>query len=204
MGHSDENCTAGAWCSGGRRNGSWFACSGAERAREFVQGLQWRKTNVARPPKRKSAEEADPFLIPSREYWRQINREQRQADAAERARRKAADKKRRTCRCAAYPWPHRPNGGLCRWPDPPAAQWQPKAGRRRPYRGRYAGVLRQLARGNGLHPIRDRDAIAALGARVLAQARQLKRQHPRLKYRNMEVTAAGVVVGRYQTAGPMM
>ena len=23
------------------------------------------------------------------------------------------------CRCAAYAWPHRPGGGLCRWPDPP-------------------------------------------------------------------------------------
>ena len=23
------------------------------------------------------------------------------------------------CRCAAYAWPHRPGGGLCRWPAPP-------------------------------------------------------------------------------------
>ena len=23
------------------------------------------------------------------------------------------------CDCAAYAWPHRPGGGLCRWPDPP-------------------------------------------------------------------------------------
>ncbi len=23
------------------------------------------------------------------------------------------------CTCAAYAWPHRPAGGLCRWPDPP-------------------------------------------------------------------------------------
>ena len=22
------------------------------------------------------------------------------------------------CTCAAYAWPHRPGGGLCRWPDP--------------------------------------------------------------------------------------
>jgi hypothetical protein len=22
------------------------------------------------------------------------------------------------CRCAAYPYPHRPGGGDCRWPDP--------------------------------------------------------------------------------------
>lgn len=23
------------------------------------------------------------------------------------------------CKCAAYRWPHRPGGGLCRWPDEP-------------------------------------------------------------------------------------
>ncbi len=23
------------------------------------------------------------------------------------------------CRCEAYAWPHRPGGGLCRWPEPP-------------------------------------------------------------------------------------
>ena len=23
------------------------------------------------------------------------------------------------CYCAAYPWPHRPGGGLCNWPDGP-------------------------------------------------------------------------------------
>jgi hypothetical protein len=23
------------------------------------------------------------------------------------------------CKCHAYQWPHRPGGGLCRWPDPP-------------------------------------------------------------------------------------
>jgi hypothetical protein len=23
------------------------------------------------------------------------------------------------CDCPAYAWPHRPGGGLCRWPDPP-------------------------------------------------------------------------------------
>lgn len=26
------------------------------------------------------------------------------------------------CTCAAYAWPHRPGGGLCRWPEPP--QWR--------------------------------------------------------------------------------
>lgn len=26
------------------------------------------------------------------------------------------------CTCAAYAWPHRPGGGLCRWPEPP--EWR--------------------------------------------------------------------------------
>ncbi len=30
------------------------------------------------------------------------------------------------CACAAYPFPHRPGGGLCRWPDPPRASLQPR------------------------------------------------------------------------------
>jgi hypothetical protein len=35
------------------------------------------------------------------------------------------------CRCAAYAWPHRPGGGLCRWPDPPARVSSIPAGKRR-------------------------------------------------------------------------
>ena len=105
-------------------------------------------------------------LPPLRQYWRGINRQERQAEAAERARRKARDKKRRKCRCEAYPWPHRPGGGMCRWPDPPVERWQRKPGGR-PYRKRYAGILRQIARGSGLHPIRDRAAIEALMPGVL-------------------------------------
>ena len=30
------------------------------------------------------------------------------------------------CSCAAYPFPHRPGGGLCRWPDPPRRRLQPR------------------------------------------------------------------------------
>jgi hypothetical protein len=46
------------------------------------------------------------------------------------------------CRCAAYRWPHRPGGGLCRWPAPPLATDPRPAGthrtewRRRVRRGR--------------------------------------------------------------------
>ena len=63
--------------------------------------------------------------------------------------------------------------------------------------------MRQIARANGLHPIRDRAAIEALMPRVLAQAKQAKRQCPRVKYRNMAITSTGLMA-RWQTAGPMM
>src|SRR6266480_7704200 len=125
-------------------------------------------------------------LPPLREYWRQINRQENEAKAQQRAKRKARDKRRAKCRCEAYPWPHRPRGGLCRWPDSPLERWQPKPGGR-PYRKRYAGIVRQIARANGLHPIRDRAAIEALMPRVLDQAKQLRQQAPRAKYRNMEI-----------------
>src|SRR6516164_4286955 len=105
---------------------------------------------------------------PLRQHWQAINREERQAVAEERAKRKASDKKRAKCRCEAYPWPHRPGGGFCRWPDPPVERWQSKPDwRYRPYRERYAGLRRQIARANGLHPIRDRALINELLPRVL-------------------------------------
>ena len=137
-----------------------------------------------------------------RDYWRAIKRDIRQHDQWTRAKRKAADKKRRKCRCPAYGFPHRPGGGLCRWPDPPLEQWQAKPGGR-PYRKRYVGILRQIARANGLHPIRDRKAIDSLMPQVLALARQMKQQCSKLKYRNMEITDEGIR-GNYQSAGPMM
>lgn len=34
------------------------------------------------------------------------------------------------CRCAAYGWPHRPGGGLCRWPDSPLYRSTRRAGTR--------------------------------------------------------------------------
>ena len=141
-------------------------------------------------------------MPPLREWWRQINREEREEEAHVRANRKARDKKRPKCRCEAYPWPHRPKGGLCRWPEPPLERWQPKPGSR-PYRKRYVGILRQIARKNGLHPIRDRAQIEALMPRVLAQAKHLKWKWPRVKYRNIEITENGIR-GNYQTAGPAM
>jgi hypothetical protein len=144
----------------------------------------------------------DPFG-PIRDYWREINRQQRQADAQRRERQKAYDRKRPKCRCEAYPWPHRPAGGLCRYPDPPVERYQRRS-TSRPYSKRYSGLLRQIARANGLHPIRDRAAIEALMPRVLAQAKQMHQQCPRKwKYRNMEITENGVT-GYWTTAGPTM
>src|SRR4051812_26733024 len=63
-------------------------------------------------------------LPPLRQYWQQINLQEREAVAYKRARRKQTDKARPKCRCDAYRFPHRPAGGLCRYPDPPAARWQ--------------------------------------------------------------------------------
>jgi len=152
----------------------------------------------------------DPWgLPPLRQYWQEINRREREAKALERATRKARDQKRSKCRCAAYPWPHRPGGGFCRHPDPPLECWQRKPeSKYRPYRWRYAGILRQIARMSGLHPIRDRALIAKFMPSVLQMAKQLKQQKPRLKYRNMQVTRIDgtnvTLTGNFQTAGPMM
>jgi hypothetical protein len=56
--------------------------------------------------------------------------------------------------------------------------------------------------------IRDRKLIETLMPRVLAYARQIKAQYPRVKYRNMEIveaTATRVVVrGLWTSAGPTM
>jgi hypothetical protein len=142
-----------------------------------------------------------------RQYWQEINRGDREAKALERSKCKARDQKRSKCRCAAYPWPHRPVGGFCRHPDPPIERWQPKP-RRRPYRGRYAGILRQIARMSGLHPLRDRALIQQYMPLVMQLAKELKRQKPRVKYRNMQVTKIDgmkvTLTGSFQTAGPTM
>jgi hypothetical protein len=69
---------------------------------------------------------------------------------------KARSKRRARCTCAAYPFPHRPAGGLCRHPDLPIEQWQGKAGQNRPAELRRRGLRKSLCRELGLHPIRDR------------------------------------------------
>lgn len=143
-----------------------------------------------------------PVLPPLRQYWREINRQEREAKAQARAVHKVRDQRRPCCKCGAYPWPHRPGGGLCRYPDPPIERYQRKP-EKRPYQSRYAGLRRQIARANGLLPIRDRAAIDALMPRTRALAKQLKRQYPRIKYRNMFITDSGLR-GEWQTSGPAM
>jgi len=55
--------------------------------------------------------------------------------------------------CAAYQWPHRPGGGLCRWPDPPLYSRTTPRGKRKHYhqirRGSLAWQLRALMRQPG-------------------------------------------------------
>ncbi len=41
---------------------------------------------------------------------------------------KPACKSAAICHCAAYAWPHRPGGGLCRWPDEPEYRLTTPAG----------------------------------------------------------------------------
>jgi len=38
------------------------------------------------------------------------------------------------CHCAAYNWPHRPGGGLCRWPEQPSSQHMTPAGQHAAFR----------------------------------------------------------------------
>lgn len=44
------------------------------------------------------------------------------------------------CRCGAYQWPHRPGGGLCKWPDVPDEVCSIPAGTHRPGKRRRGYV----------------------------------------------------------------
>jgi hypothetical protein len=158
-------------------------------------------------------------LLPIRQHWASINQYNRARYAQELADHKVRDKRRSRCRCDAYKFPHRPGGGLCRYPEPPAVRWQdaqaaeiaervakfrerygePNAEQmadlaalttkpHRPYRKRYAGIVRQICRANGLNPIRDKGLIRDLMPAVLDFARQLKTQKPTARYRNVQIT----------------
>lgn len=49
-----------------------------------------------------------------------------------------------SCLCAAYQWPHRPGGGLCRWPDPPERMRTTPAGTHAPYPRGWVTIARML------------------------------------------------------------
>src|SRR5687768_4066694 len=64
------------------------------------------------------------------------------------------------CSCTAYPWSHRPGGGLCRWPALPNQQWSGAKSVSKPTGARAdRGVRRRLVRMMGWHPVRDRKYI---------------------------------------------
>lgn len=146
---------------------------------------------MGRPKKCAAAMDAICGFGPIREYWQQMNRETCADEKQLRAKRKASDKKRRKCTCKAYPWPHRPSGGLCRWPDPPIECYVRKK-KSRPYSTRYQGIRRQIMRANGFHPIRHRAALDEIMSFIIALAKEHKLRYPDQRYREIEVTETGI------------
>ena len=55
------------------------------------------------------------------------------------------------CSCYAYRWPHRPGGGLCRWPDPPEQSSRTRQGTRSA-EGEKWKQDKKLARRFGIDP----------------------------------------------------
>lgn len=85
---------------------------------------------------------------------------QRQERHERRLLRGTAAKPRPTCTCAAYPWPHRPAGGLCRYPDPPLERFKGKGGKTTMVgMTRRSAIRRLLLKQYALHPIRDRELV---------------------------------------------
>ena len=71
-----------------------------------------------------------------------------------------AAKPRPTCRCSAYPWPHRPNGGNCRGSAAPARTYAGKVGTHAPVLlRRRSAIRRSILRTYGLHAIKDRERV---------------------------------------------
>src|SRR2546423_5104760 len=59
---------------------------------------------------RRSKEWAALGLLPLRQHWQEINRQERAAKARQRTYRKTYTKRRPKCGCDAYKFPHRPGG----------------------------------------------------------------------------------------------
>lgn len=70
--------------------------------------------------------------------------------------------KPKTCACAAYAWPHRPGGGLCRWPNPPKRTCLTPAGTNRRGTARARKGRNWMFTRYGLNPVADRDEFARL------------------------------------------
>jgi hypothetical protein len=140
------------------------------------------------------------WLPPLRVYWRRINQEKQAQRRLRRERKKTVDRARPKCRCEAYPWPHRPKGGLCRFPDPPVERWC-RPPRPRPYRDRHTGTRRQIVRANGLNPIKDRCYINSMLPLAVLAVKDAKRTGRRCRYRNVEIIWNAVHV-HDATTGP--
>ena len=71
----------------------------------------------------------------------------------------------KACTCAAYAWPHRPGGGLCRWPEQPAGVCPTKPGMNKPTGLRRRGWRRSYLQSLKLNPIRDAERIKQIRPR---------------------------------------
>jgi len=63
--------------------------------------------------------------------------------------RRPAGSRKPVCGCVAYAWPHRPGGGLCRWPEEPDYRRTTPAGTH----GEYRNLRRRVPWAD---PLRDR------------------------------------------------
>lgn len=59
--------------------------------------------------------------------------------------------KPKPCKCVAYAWPHRPGGGLCRWPDPPVYRRTTPPSTHKPGRLRPPRFLTRM----GIHTVKQ-------------------------------------------------
>lgn len=68
------------------------------------------------------------------------------------------------CRCMAYQWPHRPGGGLCRWPEDPKQVSKTPAGKhkRRPRRGAPVVTVTSFSYVAGRDSIEKLDELLAM------------------------------------------
>ena len=152
---------------------------------------------------RKALAQAKAAMPSPREWWREVDRRAQEEADRKKALRKIRQRRRPKCTCSAYQFPHRPGSGNCRWPDPPV-QPAPAKPKCRPYRQRYIGIRKQLAKNLGLHPIHDREQIKREVEAMYQLSKQVKRRSPRqVVLRNCEVeliqVAGSKVSGRVKS-----